>query len=106
MKWLDPWWSTEDQTAEFHDRFSQQLKMEAGPAHELSGIDARIIARGDGDDCLFELLDGSDRVADVHLTWSDNRDKTYTYPMTSIYENIEVWSSQVMIPEHKDWSGN
>ena len=68
MEWLDPWWLTAEQGAHFHDTFLRQLRLEISPRHELFGVSARLIGRGNGDDALFEFLDGSARVAVVHLT--------------------------------------
>jgi hypothetical protein len=60
MKWLEPWWSTAEQSNEFHQTFQRQLKKELSPAHELYGIPVKLIGRrGDNDDPLFEFSDGS-----------------------------------------------
>lgn len=105
MKWLEPWWGIEEQSENFRDKFLSQLNKEVRPGHELFGLSTKLIARGDGDDCLFEILDGSGRVADVHLTWTDNKNEAYTYPMTTIYLSVDDWADKVMRPEHKEWSG-
>jgi hypothetical protein len=64
MEWLDPWWSTEGHSPEFHETFRKQLELEA-----------KLIARDNGDDALFQILDGSGRVAVVHLTWAKSQER-------------------------------
>jgi hypothetical protein len=58
-----------------------------------------------GDDALFQLLDGSGRVAFVHLHWGkapgriDDKFRT----STRIYMNFEAFRQQHMLPEHEEW---
>ena len=103
MEWLEPWWSTEDHDQHFHEIFQRQLAREVPPGHCMHGLPAKLIARGNGDDALFQILDGSDRVANVHLTWSKGQERL-PWPQTSIYKNLQDWTEKVMLPEHKDWS--
>ncbi len=35
----------------------------------MFGLPSQFIGRGQGDDALFEILDGTGRAAVVHLTW-------------------------------------
>jgi hypothetical protein len=65
MEWLEPWNSTEAHDARFHESFREQLEREVPAGHVMYRLPARIIARGNGDDALFEILDGSGRVAEV-----------------------------------------
>jgi hypothetical protein len=102
MEFLDPWWSTEGQDEAFHANFLKQLGTEAAPDHPMYGIPVRLIARGNGDDCLFEFLDGSGRVAIVHLTWSQRREPL-PWPGTQIFENLEDWRVRWMLPDHEQW---
>ena len=54
--------------------FEEQLARELPPGHILLGIPVHAIARVDGaDDVLYEVLDGTGRVAVVHLTFTVNR---------------------------------
>ena len=63
---------------------------EVPPGHVLEGIDARAIAqRIDGDDVAFELLDGTSRVAVVHLTYSKNID--WRWPITQLFKDLATW---------------
>lgn len=102
---MEPWWSTERQNREFHDGFCRQLARELSRGHELYKLPVRIIARGNGDDALFEILDGSGRVAQVHLTWSKRRQRL-PWPITSVYPSLAVWREEVMVPDHRNWFNN
>lgn len=102
MEWLEPWWSTEDFDESFHETFRKQLELEVSLGHAMYQIPARLIARGNGDDALFQILDGSERVAVVHLTWSKSQEHL-PWPITSIYASIEEFIKEVMLLENKDW---
>ncbi|KVF05620.1 hypothetical protein WJ05_27885 [Burkholderia vietnamiensis] len=102
MKWLEPWCSTEDADENFHHRFARQLQLEVGPGHELFGLPTRLIGRGNGDDALFEILDGTSRVAVVHLTWAKTAEQL-PWPITNIYSNLQEWAVKCMQAEHEDW---
>jgi hypothetical protein len=99
MDWLNPWWSTENQNSDFHDGFKSELESEVGPDHPLRGIETRLEARGDGDDALFELLDGTGRYAVVHLTWA-RHPESLPWPVTELYNSLEAFVFQRMIPDH------
>ncbi len=99
FKWYEPWWATSDQSSDFHNTFKRQLETEVSPEHILYGLETKLIGRGEGDDALFEILDGSNRVAQVHLTWS-KRQEAHPFPMTSVYVSIEEWYSKYLIPLH------
>lgn len=103
MEWFDPWWSTERMDEKFHRAFREQLELEISPDHCMFGLPVKIIARGDGDDALFEILDGSGRVADVHLTWSKSSERL-PWPSTTIYASLSEWIEDIMIPQHKEWA--
>lgn len=105
MEWLDPWWSTENHTVQFHESFRKQLEREVPPGHGMYQVPATVIARGNGDDALFQILDGSNRVADVHLTWAGGRAKL-PWPITTIYCNLDEWVERVMKQEHREWAGD
>lgn len=101
VQWLDPWWSTENEDEQFHEAFRKQLEQEAPPGHCMYGLHVKIIARGIGDDALFEILDGSARVAEVHLTWSKSQERL-PWPITTIYQTLDEWVEKVMLPEQKE----
>lgn len=103
MKWLEPWWPTEGQGREFHETFERQLENELSPGHELYRVPVKLLGRhGGSDDALFELLDGSGRVAVVHLTWAKGPEAP-PWPGTAIYESLDAWAEQCMKPEHEAW---
>ena len=102
MDWLEPWWSTDEFDAHFHQTFLEQLERELAPGHPLYGLPVKLIGRGRGDDALFQLLDGSGRVAQVHLTWGQ-RQQPLPWPATAIHLDLETWIDEVMRPEHEDW---
>jgi hypothetical protein len=102
VEWLEPWWSTEDQSDHFRETFLRQLRLELSPAHALFGLPARVIGRGDGDDALFEILDGTGRVAVVHLVWSKAQQEP-PWPGTSIYPSLQAFVDVRMRPEHLEW---
>ena len=104
MEWLDPWWSTDDEDADFHDTFVRQLDVEVPPGHPMYGLPTKLMARGEGDDALFGILDGSGRVAVVHLTWTKGQERL-PWPVTEIYQSIGAFVSERMIPEHRERIG-
>jgi hypothetical protein len=105
MEWLEPWWSTEEQGQDFCETFRRQLELELSPGHELYGVPLRLIGRhGGSDDALFEFLDGSGRVAVVHLTWKRGPEVP-PWPHSVVYQSLEAWSEECMRPEHEAWSG-
>ena len=97
MEWHDPWWSTETQTAEFLDTFRCQLEREVPPGHVLYQLPVRLIARGEGDDALFAILDGTHRVAMVHLTWAKHQERL-PWPGTAIFPSLVDWAREIMLP--------
>jgi len=101
MEWLDPWWSTEDKDANFLAVFKRELESEVGPDHPLQGIETRLVARGNGDDALFELLDGTGRFAVVHLTWA-RHPEPLPWPATELYNSLQSFVTDRMIPEHAE----
>lgn len=105
MEWLEPWWSTESLPQEFAERIAHQLAVEVPSGHIMFGVPVKLIARGNGDDALFEILDGTGRIADVHLTWSKGRERL-PWPITTIYPSFGEWASTGMIRDHMDWSGD
>ena len=102
MEWLDPWWSTEARAKAFHETFRKQLELEVPPGHVLFGLPVKLIGRGNGDDALFEILDGTGRVAVVHLTWAKKQERL-PFPGTEIFENIEAFYERRIRPEHEEW---
>jgi hypothetical protein len=78
--------------------FAAELIREVTPGHELFGVPARAIGtRLDHDNVLFELTDGSGRVAEVHLTWKAN-DRPQ-WPHTSVFASLDHW---LVSPHHAE----
>ena len=101
FQFLPPWWSTASQSNEFHDTFEKQLRIEIPPGHPLEDKPVRCIARGDGDDVLFEILDGSGCVAYVHLTWQSVRQED-PWPLTKVFSSLAQFADDIMIPENRE----
>jgi hypothetical protein len=105
VEWLDPWWSTAEQSDEFHKTFEAQLRLEICADDLIYRIPAKIIGRGTGDDALFQLLDGSGRVAFVHLQWGKlpGRAEDKFRTRSRVYESLEEFAEQSMVPDHQEW---
>jgi hypothetical protein len=102
MEWLEPWCSATQMGEHIAQGWQRQLQIEVPPGHALFGVPVKLLARGNGDDALFEILDGSGRVANVHLTWSKSQERL-PWPGTDIYSSLQDWVEQVMVPEHQEW---
>ena len=100
MEWLEPW-RPEGETSRARESLKRQLAKEVCPGHPMYGLPVELIARGDGDDCLFAILDETNRVAVVHLVWQGPQKPPW--PHTEIYNNLEEWRLERMLPEHKEW---
>jgi len=103
MDWLEPWSSVSELDERFKENWRRQLEIEVPPKHVLYGVPVKLLARGNGDDALFEILDGTGRVADVHLTWAQSEERL-PLPGTDIYCSLQEWIEKVMIPEHQEWA--
>ena len=86
MKWLVPWYSLDDPSQE-REGMERELARELTQGHELFGLPVRALARRqDCDDVLF-ALEGSERVAVVHLTWSPN--EKAPWPSTELFASLD-----------------
>jgi hypothetical protein len=99
--WLEPWSSTAGSSEERLRTFAEQLGRETSRGHELHKVPVRLIGRGNGDDALFELQDGTGRVAEVHLVWQGRQKPPW--PSSAIYRSLEEWRERSMIPAHREW---
>ena len=98
MEFFEPWYTPKDL-----GRLEAQLASEVPAGHVLSGISVRALAqRQDCDDVLFQLLDGSSRVAVVHLTYSAN--PTANCPTTKFFPGISEWVRDCMLPAHSEFN--
>jgi hypothetical protein len=63
------------------------------PGHGLFGLP--LLAIGEkGDDVLFALLDGSGRVAEVHLTWKGEAERP-PWPGAGLFDSFAAWAAAV-----------
>jgi hypothetical protein len=98
--WLEPWHSIADKPFRAAN-LKRELEREVASGHPLFGVPAEPIGyRSDCDDIAFRLLDGSDRIAVVHLTYSSNWPAA-SYPRTKIYDTMERWIGECMQPDHE-----
>ena len=81
---------------------AEQLQSEMAPVHALRGVPVRAMAWAPSeDDCLFQLLDGTGRVAVVHFSWA--RETSPERPCTAVYDSLEAWRSGGMDDDHGAW---
>jgi len=68
MEWRDPWKPVPN--GETAQKLQSELLNELAPGHPLFGRTVAAIGfRGDSDDVVLKITDGSSRFAIVHLTW-------------------------------------
>lgn len=73
------------------ENLAAELARELPVGHPLSGIPVVAVALGpEPDDVLFRLLDGSGRLAVVHLTWRQGVE-SLPWPFTTLYDNEADW---------------
>src|SRR5262245_39781788 len=83
MGWPEAWREVDEVTAA---AFEAELRNELSLAHPLFGLPLKAVGRRWGcPEVLFEMGDGSRRVAVVRLTWSGTLEEP-PYPDTTIYE--------------------
>src|SRR4051812_28509253 len=98
--WLVPW----NRLVGPQEGLSRELFNEIGPRHMLNGVKVRAIAhRQDRDDFLFELLDGSGRLAVVHLTYANHPEPDPRWPNTEIYADLSRFEQERMRPDAANW---
>jgi len=96
MNYLKPWFANTSPS------FVEELGREVVPGHALSGANVTPIARRrDRDDVLFALLDGTDRLAAVHLTYARRSDPNY--PTVRLFANFGEWEEAMKI-DHQGWA--
>jgi hypothetical protein len=83
----------------------RELARELSPAHAIYGRAVKAVAAcQDCDDVLFEVDEGKSGYAVVHLTWIMKMETTPNYPSTEIFQSLEAWRVQRMIPDAEDWN--
>jgi ankyrin repeat protein len=99
-EFLDPWWATDGDSGPWEQRFLNQLQTQVGPEHVMYGLPVRIVGSYGGSKALlFEILDGSGRLAVINVTW-ENVEHSFSLPDTTLYPNFEAFKTQRMIPEN------
>ena len=95
MDYLDPWFAVND------PRLVDELRRQLPPGHILAGLVVAACARRqDRDDVLFEVLDGSGRLARVHLT--HQRESDPRWPLTTLFSTEAEWAAS-MAADHDDY---
>ena len=101
MTWLEPWCDLAERGPDAVATFERVLDRELAPGHVLHGIPVAAIGKKDGtDDVLFRLLDGTGRVAVVHLTWTQSPPDRPPWPIAEVYASFEEFTEQRMRPDH------
>ena len=100
--WLEPWCPIESpQQAEL---LAERLRLEVAVGHVLYNVDVEPIGkRFDTDDVLFRLLDGTARVAEVHLTWTRHPPERPPWPSTVLFPSFAEWLEVGMASDHEEW---
>jgi hypothetical protein len=81
-----------------------ELIRELADEHPLYGLSVRTLARrGDCDDVLFAIEDGTGRVAAVHLTWTQNPPEQPPWPGTTLFPSLDDWVIGGMLSDHDLW---
>lgn len=94
MKWPESWHAVEDLGPRFAATFGEVLQREVAPGHLLYGVPVQAIGKCDAsDDVLFRVLDGSGRVAEVHLTWTRSPPERPPWPSAALFDSFETWAA-------------
>jgi hypothetical protein len=98
VHWLSPWVACSPDAS---PALQAELAREAGSGHPLAGASVVAIGRRvDTDDVLFWLPEGPALLAEVHLTWTGHRERMTNWPWTELFESVEDWTTQRMLPDH------
>jgi hypothetical protein len=95
MNYVEPWYAATDAA------LVDELRRELSKGHVLFGASLAARARRqDRNDVLFEVLDGSGRLAQVHLTYQREADPRW--PSTTVFASEAAWE-QSMLADHQDF---
>jgi hypothetical protein len=104
MIWLEPWHSVAEKPAESAS-MERELEHELAPGHPLFGVLVETFGRRyDRDDVVYRLLDGSGRIAVVHLTWTRSPPDRPPWPSTTFYDTQDLWIAECMRPVHQEFA--
>ena len=96
MTWLTPWHQHTNPAAA-----EAELARELSGSHVLANVPVTALAcRQDQDDVLFQLNDGSGRVAVLHLTY--RKESAPDWPFTTLFGSLEEFSAGAMAQDHAD----
>jgi len=85
----EPWYPINDVPAA--RTLADELACELSDGQLLFGVAVEAVARrADRDDVLFRLLDGSGRLAVVHLTWRGQAEPP-PWPVAALYTDETDW---------------
>ncbi|MCW8886685.1 MAG: hypothetical protein OQK12_15770 [Motiliproteus sp.] len=77
--------------------FELELERELSNEHQLKGVPVKALGRRNGhDEFLFQLQDGSENLAKVHLTWSAETD--HRWPWTEIFGSFNQFLQMLPPP--------
>lgn len=100
IKMLSPWTALDVDRAKV---LEAELMRELSPGHVLEGRRIKALAsRGDRDDVLFEIEDGTAKLALVHMTWRKELDSKW--PSTMFFNGWEQWAQDVLLPSHHEYT--
>jgi hypothetical protein len=103
MNWLVPWHPLPNRSAD--DPLVVELHRELCNSHKLFGVPVCPIGkRQDCDDVLFRLLDGSNRLAVVHLTFAQHPEPDPIWPSTRLFDSWEHFEQEAMKLDHEDFT--
>jgi hypothetical protein len=89
IEFLEPWKAVNDQS-----HGVAELNREISAGHVLTGVPFESIGfRQDCDDVAFRLLDGSGRIAVVHLTFQIEHDPKW--PFTELFASLEEFVTRI-----------
>ena len=98
IKWKEPWKPLEKS----NPQLVRELEKELNPKHPLFGKKATPIALGwDGEDILFKL-EGDEKLALVHLTWS-GKTEPIGFPHTTLFKNWDDFYTNCLLKDHDEY---
>jgi hypothetical protein len=102
VEWLVPWYSVVDDPAAVA-AVERELGRELSVGHPLHGLPVRALGRRqDCDDVLYVVEDGTQRVAVVHLTWTNSPPERPPCPATIVFPSLEKWVADGMHRDHEE----
>ena len=104
MQYLESWIALRASGLGGASPCNAELARELSEGHPLFGAPVAAIAkRSDSDDVLFQLRDGTGRVAEVHLTFQ--HPERPPWPRTRIFPSLEAWADERMEADHEALKG-